>query len=121
MRDEYLVRRSSTRAITRAVALAVALQVLLGCTSQPGAQVAAKIADARSSTVGRVTFVDNWLDRPQVTIWLRYGATEAEAERLWCDVIVPAGGSHEGPTYVEVLNSTGFVGMAVDTSCPDGR
>jgi hypothetical protein len=61
----------------------------------------------------------NFLDPPQVIVYLRWGVTEAQAEDLWCRVVVPAGGSAiEGDRGVTLWNDLGTMEMATGTACP---
>ena len=74
---------------------------------------------ANSPLVKQVIYrPDNFLDPPEVDVWLHLGATDAEANKVWCDVIEPAGGSHfEGDTGTVVWNATGTKMMAADVEC----
>jgi hypothetical protein len=90
------------------------------CAPSPGEQVAARIRAAGSSLIRDVTFrAPNMVDPASVDVWLRPGATEAQADALWCEVIAPAGGSaFEGDTEVVVWNDQGTEPMALSPSCP---
>jgi hypothetical protein len=92
----------------------------MACSPEPGAQVAERIRASGSTLVYKVDYRPrNILDQPLVHVFLRDGTTLAEADRFWCEVVEPAGGSHfydEG-TAVAILNESGTLEMAIDTTC----
>lgn len=63
-------------------------------SDEPGRQLAARIQAARSPLIRDVVFrPQTMIDPPEVHVIVQAGVTEAQAERLWCDVVAPAGGS----------------------------
>lgn len=100
----------------RAVLALVVGFVAVGCALAPEGRVANRIRAAASPVVREVVFRPaNFLDPASIDVWLIPGATVAQADRLWCEVIVPAGGS----AYVEVWNDSGTELMvSVDPICP---
>ncbi len=114
MRSE-IVRQLGT------LAAAGVLGLLVAACVKPGDRLADHIRAANSPVVREVFVHDDWLDGPEVILYLRSGATEAQAEQLWCEVIEPAGGSHlEGDTATTVWDSWGWTPMAQDTNCGAG-
>jgi hypothetical protein len=104
---------------TLALSLAFCIAVIAtGCATKAGQAVANRIEDAKSPVVRAVFFHDDYLDGPEVVVYLRPGTTESEADRLWCEVVVPAGGSDTGVTAVTVWDDTGSVWMARGVACP---
>ena|ERR1700690_3196693 len=105
----------------RVVLALVAGLVATGCASTAGEQVASRIRAANSPVVREVVWRPaNFLDPPEVDVWLIPGATESQAEILWCQVIVPAGGSpYQNDTGVAVWNDAGTEMMVTVTPvCP---
>lgn len=63
-------------------------------SDDPGRQLADRIRAAGSPLVRDVVFrPQSMIDPPEVHVIVNVGVTEAQAERLWCDVVAPAGGS----------------------------
>ena len=86
--------------------------------SRAGESVAERIRGAGSTLVREVVFRPQDLpDPPEVNVWLKAGASESDAVRLWCDVIIPAGGTAGGDTAVVVWNDPGTSMMAVNATC----
>jgi hypothetical protein len=103
-----------TSLIRSGVLLLLVTAVVGGCQSDPAAAVATRIRAAGSPVVRDVVLRSaNYLDPAGVDVWLRAGATEAEADALWCDVIEPTGGSN----LVAVWNDMGTEMMAVNAEC----
>ena len=63
-------------------------------SDEPGRALAARLQAAGSPLIREVVFrPQSMIDPPEVHIIVQPGVTESQAERLWCDVIAPAGGS----------------------------
>lgn len=93
----------------------------LWVAASPGEAVAARIRASNAPEIGRVVFrAKNYIDPEETDVWLVPGATEADADRVWCDVIVPAGGSQGGDNVVVVWNATGTSLMAIGPACQPG-
>lgn len=102
----------------RMAGLLAAVLPLLACAPSPGEAVAARIRASNAPAIGKVVFrPTSGIDPEETDVWLAPGTSEADADRLWCDVIVPAGGSHGGDNVVVVWNATGTSLMAKDPSC----
>jgi hypothetical protein len=105
-------------------ALAMGLILAAGsassCTSSAGGEaVAARIRQSNAPAIGKVVFRrQSMIDPEEIDVWLAPGVSEADAERLWCEVIVPAGGSLGVEHVVVVWNDTGTALMAMNPSCP---
>jgi hypothetical protein len=109
--------------VIRKAALGLGLVLIAGaacsCASPAGEAVAASIRQSNAPAIGKVVFrAQNMLDPEEIDVWLAPGVSEADAERLWCEVIVPAGGSQEGDHVVVVWNDTGTAMMATNPTCP---
>jgi hypothetical protein len=89
------------------------------CSPSPGQAVAERIQAAGSPLVGKVVFRPaNFLDPPETDVWLKPGVSEADAEVLWCEVVVPAGGAaEEGDVGVVIWNDAGTQMMATGATC----
>ncbi len=99
--------------------LVLAVASVCSCAPSPGEAVAASIRQSNSPAIGKVVFrAQNMLDPEEIDVWLAPGVSEAEAERLWCEVIVPRGGSQYGEHVVVVWNATGMDMMATNPTCP---
>jgi hypothetical protein len=104
----------------RLVAIVLLAALAGGCgivgAGTPAEQVAVRIRAADSALVGRVVFRPaNMFDDPRIDVWLRPGATESQAEALWCDIVVPAGGSSSNAeTGTVIWNDSGTQMMAND-------
>ena len=98
--------------------LGVLLIVLSSGGSRAGESVAERIRSAGSPLVREVVFRPQHLpDPPEVNVWLNPGVSESDAVELWCDVILPAGGSAGGETAVVIWNDPGTAMMAADATC----
>ena len=63
-------------------------------SNEPGRQLAARLQASGSALIREVVFQPQTIiDPPEVHIIVQPDVTEAQAERLWCEVIAPAGGS----------------------------
>ena len=103
---------------TRAAGLVAAVLASCACAPSPGQAVAQRIRESNSPAIATVVFrPENMLDPEEVDVWLAPGVSGAVADRLWCDVIAPAGGSQE---LVVVRNATGTSMMATDPPCQPG-
>jgi hypothetical protein len=92
----------------------VAVLACGGTTPDPGA-VARTIGQANAPVIQEVRFRPrNFLDPPEVWVLLVPGSTESDATRLWCEVVVPAGGSHDD---VEIYSHDGTAVLALDATC----
>jgi hypothetical protein len=93
--------------------------VAAGCAPAAGEVIAARIHAAQSPIVREVDYQPaNMLDPAEVDVWLRPEATEAQANTLWCDVIVLAGGQpYEGDRGVAVFYSTGTMYVSLNPVC----
>jgi hypothetical protein len=99
--------------------LVLAVGSVSSCAPSPGEALAASIRQSNSPAIGKVVFrAQNMLDPEEIDVWLAPGVSEAEAERLWCEVIVPRGGSQYGDHVVVVWNDTGMDMMATNPTCP---
>lgn len=86
--------------------------------SRAGETVAERIRGVGSPLVREVVFrPQNLPDPPEVNVWLKPGVSESDADDLWCDVIVPAGGTADGDTAVVIWNDSGTAIMAADATC----
>jgi hypothetical protein len=85
----------------------------------PAEKVATRIRDAASPLVSKVVYRPaTFLDEPRVDVSLRPGATESQAEALWCEIVVPAGGNQDPEeTGTVVWNDSGTEMMALDAVC----
>ena len=103
--------------------LAVVLIALSAIGCQPGASVRDRIMAARSPLVDTAYSSEAGpLGGANVTVALLPTTTEAEAEIFWCDVVVPAGGTHDGSGVKVTLyiqgGGAGFGPVAEDVVCP---
>ena len=103
--------------------LAIILTVLSTVGCQPGASVRDRIMAARSPLVDVAYSSESGpLGGANVTVALLPTTTVAEAEMFWCDVVVPAGGTHDGSGVMVTLyiqgGSAGFGPVAEDVVCP---
>jgi hypothetical protein len=126
-----LWRKAGLHAFVALVALVVGAGVMLFVamsllmpkspwSNDPGRALAMRLQAANSPLVREIVFrPQTFIDPPEVDVWLRPGATEAQASALWCEVIAPAGGSpFEGDLGVVVWNDAGTEMMAVNPPCP---
>ena len=127
-RDRYIseaeVRTGLVRQILRVTSLVLVILIAVGCAPARGEEVSSRIRAANSPVVREVTFYDDWFDGTQVLVHLQPGVTEAQAQRLWCEVIAPAGGidgptgsTDDGKTYVTVLDANDEW-VSAPTACP---
>jgi hypothetical protein len=108
----------TVRNAAHTLGLLTAVLAVGACAPSPGEAVAGRIRDSDSPEIGKVVFrPQNWIDPEQIDVFLAPAVSEAEAERLWCDMIVPAGGSEDGENVVIVWNATGTSLMATDPAC----
>jgi hypothetical protein len=88
------------------------------CSPSPGQAVAERIRAAGSPLVGKVVFRPaDLLDPTETDVWLKPGVSEADAELLWCQVVVPAGGAEAGDIGVVIWNDAGTQMMATSVIC----
>jgi hypothetical protein len=98
-----------------AAVLACASLAAAGCAERE-AGVADRIRAVNSPIVRRVFYQSsNILDPAEVDVYVGAGTTQAQAQRLWCDVIVPAGGD---ATFVALWRGVGWFSVNVDPTCP---
>jgi hypothetical protein len=78
-------------------------------SDDPGRQLADRIRVADSPLVREVIFrPQTMIDPPEVHVIVNAGVTEAQAERLWCEVVAPAGGSQfEGDLGALIYDDAG--------------
>ena len=105
----------------RLVGSGLIVLLLVGC--RPGASVRERIMAAGSPFVGdSYSYESGPLGGPNVTVALRPTTTVADAEAFWCDVVVPAGGSHDASRVKVTLyiqgGSAGSGPVAEDATCP---
>jgi hypothetical protein len=105
--------------VRAAIALVALIVVACGPSRDPAA-VAAAIQAANDPQIQEVRFSPpNFLDDATISVMLVPGASESDATRIWCDVVVPAGGSHDyDPVAVEIYNREGTVAFALEAECP---
>jgi hypothetical protein len=94
---------------------------VVGC--HPGASVRERIMAVGSPLVGdSYSYEAGPLGGANVTVALLPTTTVADAKRFWCDVVVPAGGTHDGSGVKVTLyiqgGSAGFGPVAEDATCP---
>jgi hypothetical protein len=90
-------------------------------SDDPGRQLADRIRAANSPLVQHVGFQSQTIiDPPEVHVIVKHGVTEAQAEGLWCDVVVPAGGSQfEGDLGALIYDDAGnWLSSRVECSSP---
>ena len=113
----------------RALVFVLAALLVASCAPAPGEQVAARIRAAGSPLVREVTFrAADMIDPASIDVFLSPGTTRAQAEGLWCAVIVPAGGTlTEGDAGVALWTTTqawtapagdGSDFLDIDPTCP---
>jgi hypothetical protein len=105
----------------RLLGISVIVLSVVGC--QPGASVRDRIMAAGSPLVnGAYSSEAGLLGGANVTVALLPTTTVADAETFWCDVVVPAGGTHDGSGVKVTLyiqgGSAGFGPAAEDATCP---
>ncbi len=103
--------------------LALALVVSVGAGCHPGSSVRERIMAARSSLVdGAYSSEAGMLGGANVSVFLLPATTVDDAARFWCDVVVPAGGTHDSSgVKVELYiqgGAAGFGPVAEDATCP---
>jgi hypothetical protein len=78
-------------------------------SNEPGRALAARLQAAGSPLIREVVFQPrSMIDPPEVHVIVWPGVTEAQAERLWCDVVAPAGGSQfEGDLGALIYDDAG--------------
>jgi hypothetical protein len=77
--------------------LFVALIALIAAGCARGASVRDRILAPKSSLIGDAySYEDGTFSVASVHVALLPRTTEAEAARFWCEVVVPAGGTHDG-------------------------
>ena len=88
-------------------------------SNEPGRALADRLRSAGSPLIESVEFhPQTIIDPPLVDVIVRPGVTEGEAAVLWCDVVVPAGGSkYEGDVGADILDSDENW-LAGDADCP---
>ena len=88
-------------------------------SDEPGRALAARLRAAGSPLIESVEFQPQRLiDPPEVHVIVRPGVTEDQAAALWCDVVVPAGGSKfEGDLGTQIHDSEGNW-LAEEVNCP---
>jgi hypothetical protein len=97
---------------------ALAALLLAGCASDAGEHVADRIRAANATLVRDVIYRPaNLLDPSEIIVHLRPGATEPQAEQLWCDVVAPAG-TESHYSDVSVWNDSGTVLMGPGRHVP---
>ena len=115
--------------MSRALVFVLAALLVASCAPAPGEQVAARIRAAGSPLVREVTFrAADMIDPASIDVFLSPGTTRAQAEGLWCAVIVPAGGTMtEGDAGVALWTTTqawtapagdGSDFLDIDPTCP---
>ena len=84
----------------------------------PAESLASRLEGAGSPLIEKVDFrPQTVIDPPEVRVVVRPGVTDREAQQLWCDLIVPAGGSRfEGNTGTVIVDDAGNW-LAVDWAC----
>jgi hypothetical protein len=101
-----------------ALGLILAAGSVCSCASSAGEAVAARIRQSNAPAIGKVVFRNqSMIDPEEIDVWLAPRVSEADAVRLWCEVIVPAGGSQDGAHVVVVWNDTGTEMMATNPTC----
>jgi hypothetical protein len=103
--------------------LAVALVALAVAGCRPGATVRERIMASGSPLVdGTYSSEEGLLGGANVTVALLPTTTVDDAARFWCEVVVPAGGTHDGSGVKVTLyiqgGSAGFGPVAEDVVCP---
>jgi len=93
----------------------VAPLVALACApSQDVEAVASDIESFGHPSIQDVRYSPrNFLDPAEIKVLLVVGATEDDAAHVWCEVIVPAGGSD----FTEIYNQDGSASMAIGVRC----
>jgi hypothetical protein len=107
------------------VALVIActsILVIAACnsaTDDPHHTVANRIRDRSPEVVREVIYEpQTFIDAPQVYVYLRPGAGREDVRDLWCNVIVPAGGTHDlAGTAVTVWNDAGTELLSEGITC----
>jgi len=105
----------------RLLVISMIISSVVAC--QPGASVRDRIMAARSPLVdGAYSSEAGMLGGANVTVALLPTTSVADAEAFWCDVVVPAGGTHDGSGVKVTLyiqgGSAGFGPVAEDATCP---
>jgi hypothetical protein len=101
--------------------IALALLLLVGCAADPGEQVANRIRATQSDLAQQVNYRPaNFLDEAKIDVFLRPGATKADALDFWCRVVIPAGGSanYRDVIAVSLWDTGGNTFMTPETDCP---
>jgi hypothetical protein len=103
--------------------LGVGLIILSVVGCQPGASVRDRIMATGSPLIGdSYSYERGPLGGANVTVALLPTTTVADAKKFWCDVVVPAGGTHDGSGVKVTLyiqgGSAGFGPVAEDATCP---
>lgn len=81
--------------------------------------MAERLRAANSPLVDHVVFrPGSGIDPPEVNVWLAQGVTDEAAGQLWCDVVVPAGGTRQGDTAVVMYDITGTTTLGDNADCP---
>ena len=99
--------------------LLVALVALSAVGCARGASVRDRILATKSPLIGDAySYEDGTFSVARVHVALLPRTTEAEAATFWCEVVVPAGGTHDGDGVMVTLAIQGVGGsVADDTAC----
>ena len=100
--------------LRRLLALSLVADVAAAC-SPSGEEIAQRIRDAHSPLIANLIYrPQNFLDPAEIDIFLEPGTEEAQADALWCEVVVPSGGDRG---WV-VLWTDNDEMMAANATCP---
>ena len=105
----------------RTIAVAVlAVLTLSACAPDPAEHVVTMIKATGSDLVREIDYRPaNFLDPAEVVVYLRAGATAAQAGALWCAVIVPAaGGPDASASLVTLWDDAGNTLLSEGLTCP---
>lgn len=103
--------------LRRLLALSLVAAVAAAC-SPSGEEIAQRIRDAHSPLIESVNYrPQNILDPQEIDVLLKPGTTEAQADALWCEIVVPAGG--DIPVVLWADSGIGDM-MATNAICPAG-
>jgi hypothetical protein len=105
--------------LRRLLGLSLVAAVAAAC-SPSGGEIAQRIRDARSPLIESVNYrPQNILDpQERIDVLLKPGTTEAQADALWCEIVVPADGNGI-PVVLWADSGIGDV-MATNAICPAG-
>ena len=105
----------------RILAVVLVVLALAGCGR--GTAVRERILASESPLIGDAySYDDGQVNVVTVHVALLPIATKADAARFWCDIVVPAGGTHDTSGVMVTLSiqggSAGFGNVAEDVVCP---